>query len=605
MDSLVTKYISNYQQLTIWINNSIDEIRNNLSVITYPVFVYLYLELSKQKSAQEARPFFLSFKDSFLAFSQEINELSLLKDPLNNQTGIAGKYLNNKVHIYIPKIVFDVFMHFLSSNNLDIILQIINKYFQKSSILSKVKDNNFVLLNLTADEIDNINCRTSIYTSKINSEDLNIKLKKIKGDKSILHKNIIPIPGQYFYLQSLDNTCTRIEQDCPPTIGCFTVLNTSNKMNCSDFSEDGGIIAIGMKDGSITVWILDNKFPDDITQDLIDNLQKFKDDDYDRMQKGGEVTFKISDDLPTKGDEEDNLAWDNIIKKRRQFSLIGHSDSVYSLSISTDKKYLLSGGYDETIRLWSLLKKQALIVYKGHFSPVLSVKFSPLTHYFASGGCDKTAKLWGINSSTPLRVFVGHLSDVEIVEFHPNGLYLATSANDSTVRLWSLENGECIRVIYNYSNKSYVDAIAFTNSGKLLTIACGQSLIIYDLIKMGDPIRIIDNMSTSPIYSISFDMDDSVLAFSTEDYKLSLFDFHFLLNDQLPIRLDLQEYEMNNINDKSRKNSNLGNYINSSSTHYLASYLTKKTVLLKIKFTTKNILLTLGRFDDNDPKIFI
>ena len=65
--------------------------------------------------------------------------------------------------------------------------------------------------------------------------------------------------------------------------GCFTVLNTYNKMNCSDFSDDGGIIAIGLKDGSIIIWILDNKYPDDITQELIDTLQEFKDNDYEKI----------------------------------------------------------------------------------------------------------------------------------------------------------------------------------------------------------------------------------------------------------------------------------------------------------------------------------
>ena len=34
------------------------------------------------------------------------------------------------------------------------------------------------------------------------------------------------------------------------------------------------------------------------------------------------------------------------------------------------------------------------------------------------------------------------------------------------------------------------------------------------------------------------------------------------------------------------------------------SYMTKKTTILETKFTNSNIMLMLGRFDDNDPKIF-
>ncbi len=79
------------------------------------------------------------------------------------------------------------------------------------------------------------------------------------------------------------------------------------------------------------------------------------------------------------GFNADGSVFDEIVKKQRKFRLFGHSDAVFSLSISPDKKYIISGSYDETIRLWSIYTKSSLVVYKGHFSPVLSVKFSPFS----------------------------------------------------------------------------------------------------------------------------------------------------------------------------------------------------------------------------------
>ena len=54
----------------------------------------------------------------------------------------------------------------------------------------------FVLLNLTGDEMDKINSKTSIYCSKIKKDmDLQIKGKgKAKGEKLTLSKVMIPIP---------------------------------------------------------------------------------------------------------------------------------------------------------------------------------------------------------------------------------------------------------------------------------------------------------------------------------------------------------------------------------------------------------------------------
>jgi len=47
-------------------------------------------------------------------------------------------------------------------------------------------------------------------------------------------------------------------------IGCFTLLNTHNKLNCADMTNDGNILACGYKDGTIMVWITDKDMIIDI-----------------------------------------------------------------------------------------------------------------------------------------------------------------------------------------------------------------------------------------------------------------------------------------------------------------------------------------------------
>lgn len=593
-------YSDTFLKTRKWILQSIDDIRNHLTVLTYPIFVYLYIELIKKSNINDAKEFLNKYRELFPNNKEEITELSLIKIPISveNPSKIIVKYLKNRVHVYIPKIIFDVFIHYLTTHHSMLILEILNKYFAVSSLLSKVKENNsktnndnFVMLNLTADDIDKINSQTGIYTAKVKKDNetfIKIGNKKNKGEKNLLSKVLIPIPEQYYDTLALDSSLIKIDSKNPPTIGCFTVLNSHNKMNCCDFTSDGSLISVGLKNGQIYLWVLNKDFPEDISEDLIKELEEHKDTHYSKMLKGGEITFDIDPNIIKPNNEEEEVnAFDYLIKKRRYYVLNGHSDAVYSVSFSPDNKYLVSGSFDESIRLWSTLSKQVLVLYKGHFSPVLQVKFSPLCHYFASSGCDRTAKIWSISNSSPLRQFSGHLSDVELIEFHPNGLYLATAANDKTVRLWCIESGDCVRVIYNYSEKGFVDNISFTNSGKIMAIASDNMLIIYDLMRMGDPIRIIENFSSNPIYSICFDSEDTIIVASTEEHEILFFDFDLLLNDQLPIRIDLN------------------NYKNDSKFNFMYQYLTKKTPILNMKFNSHNVLLTIGRFDDNDPKIFM
>jgi hypothetical protein len=134
-----------YQSLEIidtWIDKSIDDIRNYIKPISYPLFVYLYLELIQKDHWEEgmiiinqAKEFFEKFSPQFIVFKEEIETLRFLKEPLNYNLPILEDYLKNKVHFYAPKTIFDFFIHFLNTNNLILILDILNKYFERSSIL--------------------------------------------------------------------------------------------------------------------------------------------------------------------------------------------------------------------------------------------------------------------------------------------------------------------------------------------------------------------------------------------------------------------------------------------------------------------------------------
>ena len=101
---------------------------------------------------------------------------------------------------------------------------------------------------------------------------------------------------------------------------------------------------------------------------------------------------------------------------------------------------------------------------------------------------------------------------------------------------------------------------------------------------MGDPIRIVENLTQKSILSLAFDNDDVLLTVSTEDYKILFYNLHSILNDDMSLKVD----------------SSCDNKI-----ELVLQYITKKTSILSMKYTITNILLALGRFDDNDPKIFM
>ncbi len=602
-------YFKSLDMIEQWMQQCIDEIRIFINPICYPLFVYLYLELIKKNNWNDAKIFFNNYKDKYPAFKNEIESLGSLKPPFNINLPVVSNYLLNKVHIFIPRTTFNFFIHFLNTNRLILVLDILNTYFERSNILSKVSQNNteqdtnkIILLNNDSEQIETINSRTPIYYNKVSKDTVDTISKskgRGKGERSILSKIIIPFPEQLNDFVNADVPNLKLNKTNPPTIGCFTILNTNNKLNCADMTNDGGIIACGFKNGEIMIWVLDKNINIEISKKNIKELEEYRNTDFatffkNQSQKqlnenpqksttsNKNPNIKPEEETREKSDPE--FVYECITSRHRKFSLYGHTESIFSISISSNNENIISGSYDSTIRLWNLHTKTCIAIFKGHFAPILSVKFSPLSHYFASGGCDKTARLWSINSCGSLRIFVGHLSDVEIVKFHPNSLYLVTSSNDKTIRLWSIKSGDCVRIFVNYSKvNSFVDCLCFSSSGKLLAVGVYKGIIIYDLVKMGDPVSIVSNLTDKNFTSINFDNDDNVIVCTTEDYKVNFYDVDSILNSEDNLEID---------NEKEKK------------VEMIYSYMTKKTTILETKFTNSNIMLMLGRFDDNDPKIF-
>ena len=610
-----SSYQHYFDSLTLienWIEECIDEIRIYLKPICYPLFIHLYLGLINNNYPEQAEKFLKDNREKYKVFDDEINKFSLAKKPLNENNPLIYKYLQSKTHIFIPNETFNFFLHFLNTSRLILVLEILNKYFERSNILSKLSQsdeekNKFLLLNNSSEDIEKINCRTQIYYNKVNKDiidNLSKGKSKGRGYDSVLSKIIIPFPETANEFINVEDNCLKINKTSPPTVGLFTLLNTNNKLNCIDMTNEGGIIACGFKNGEVIVWVLDKNINIEITQNSLKELENYKNKDIATLIKN-QILQNKKDEKISKNENDQNFSnkvgsninnnqfvespnpkflYELITKSHRKFTLYGHQSAIYSLSISPDNQYLISGSYDSTIRLWNLHTKTCIGVYKGHFCPILCVKFSPITHYFASGACDKTARLWSINSSGALRIFVGHLSDVEMVDFHPNGLYLLTSANDKTIRLWIIKTGECCRIFVNYSLVNpYVDCMCFSNSGKLLAVGVDKGIIIYDLVKMGDPVSIVTNLTNKSITSISFDNDDNVIVCCTEDYQINFYDIDSILNSE-------DNLKINNEQDKK--------------VELIYSYVTKKTTILQVKFTNTNLMLMVGRFDDNDPKLF-
>ena len=84
----------------------------------------------------------------------------------------------------------------------------------------------------------------------------------------------------------------------------------------------------------------------------------------------------------------------NVIKKTMQ-TLIESTSRVQSVRFSPDGRWIVSGSWDGTVRIWDVSTgRQMGESMRGHTNWVKSVAFSPDGRWIVSGSADKTVRIW-------------------------------------------------------------------------------------------------------------------------------------------------------------------------------------------------------------------
>ena len=149
-------------------------------------------------------------------------------------------------------------------------------------------------------------------------------------------------------------------------------------------------------------------------------------------------------------------------KELRSFQ--GHTDSVSSVAFSPDGRFVISGSYDETLKLWEVTTGRELRCFEGHTSYVNSVAFSPDGHFVISGSGDETLKLWDVTTGQELRCFEGHTKWVNSVAFSPDGRFVISGSYDTTLKLWDVTTGRELRCFEGHT--AWVTSVAFSPDGQ-------------------------------------------------------------------------------------------------------------------------------------------
>lgn len=212
------------------------------------------------------------------------------------------------------------------------------------------------------------------------------------------------------------------------------------------------------------------------------------------------------------------LLWVHLLAGQQTEYLIqelnGHKGAVLSVAISPDGQYLVSGGEDKVLIIWSLprfeevykypdnyfapraitmtatntlfvgsgsgirlidLENNTLEVFEGNSTHIWSIDYAPERNKLAAGSYDYTLKVWDAGTAELEFELEGHEKSTLPVAFSPDEKYLVSGSLDRSVKIWNAGDGSLIRSLERHTDNIY--DVAFHPSGKYFATASRDKTI--------------------------------------------------------------------------------------------------------------------------------
>lgn len=149
-----------------------------------------------------------------------------------------------------------------------------------------------------------------------------------------------------------------------------------------------------------------------------------------------------------------------------------HIKHINSIAISSDDKFLATGGWDKNIRIWSPDNLTWIHTFSMHRQEVTALAFRIGQPTLYSGSADRSVMLWNLEDDDNLcfvEALYGHESTITSMDASRKERVLSSGGRDQSLRIWKIV--EQAQTVYATKHESvdivrYIDDKTFVSGGE-------------------------------------------------------------------------------------------------------------------------------------------
>jgi WD40 repeat protein len=154
--------------------------------------------------------------------------------------------------------------------------------------------------------------------------------------------------------------------------------------------------------------------------------------------------------LITAGDEPTIKIWqignlEQVPTLTLKNTLIGHTDTISALAMSSDRQLLVSGSWDKTVRIWRISTGELLKTLVGHDILISAIAITTDGKTIISGSKDGVIKFWDVGTGKNWQTLTSQSLGVLSLAVSQDNQVLVSGHANGQVNIWSITNGQLLR----------------------------------------------------------------------------------------------------------------------------------------------------------------